>query len=92
MKKITLFYLENCPYCIHAKKALAELRAERPAYGDVEIEWIEESRHPELVAGYDYYYVPSMFAGGTKLYEANPGQDYNAVKASIRKALDTVFE
>lgn len=91
MKKITLFYLETCPYCIHAKNALAELRSENPAYKDVEIDWIEESRQPELADRYDYYYVPTIYDGEKKLYEADPAQDYAAIRESIRTALDTVL-
>lgn len=91
MKKITLFYLETCPYCIHAKSALAELQSENPAYKDVEIDWIEESRQPELADQYNYYYVPTIFAGDIKLYEADPSQDYASIKESIRTALDNVL-
>lgn len=89
MKKLTLFYLETCPYCIKAKRALAELRAENPAFGGVEIEWIEESRKPELVERYDYYFVPTIYDGRTKLYEADPSQDYDKIKESLRTALET---
>ena len=32
MKKITMFYLEECPFCQKAKKAMEELMAENPAY------------------------------------------------------------
>ena len=49
MKKVTCFYLEKCPYCIQAKKALDELIDENPDYGQVEIDWIEESRNPEII-------------------------------------------
>lgn len=88
MKKLTLFYLETCPYCINAKRALAELQEEKPAYGDVVIDWIEESRQPEIADRYDYYYVPTVYEGRTKLYEADPSQNYAAIKESLRAALD----
>ena len=88
MKKLTLFYLEGCPYCVRAKRALQELREENPAYGDYSIEWIEESRQPALADRYDYYYVPALYDGETKLYEADPSQDYASIRASLRAALD----
>ena len=91
MKKLTIFYLETCPYCIHAKHALKELRSEHSAYAGVEIEWIEERRQPTLANRYDYYYVPSVYDGEKKLYEANPSQDYAAIKESIRGALDAAL-
>ena len=91
MRKITLFYLVGCPYCDNAKKALAELVRENPAYGEVEIDWIEESRQSELAAQYDYYYVPTIYDGQTKLYEASPSESYADCKNNIQSALDTVL-
>ena len=32
MKKITMFYLEECPFCQKAKKAMDELMTENKAY------------------------------------------------------------
>ena len=88
MKKITLFYLENCPYCHNAKRALEELIKENPSYEAVSIDWIEESKEPKLVAQYDYYYVPTIFSGDRKLYEAHPSEDYDACKKNVRAALE----
>ena len=88
MKKLTLFYLTDCPYCHYAQRALAELTAENPAYQAVPIEWIEERQQPDVAARYDYYYVPSIFAGQVKLYEANPAERYDDVKRNVRLALD----
>ena len=44
MHKITLFYLEDCPYCKYAKRAVKELNAENKAYNEVDIDWVEEGR------------------------------------------------
>ena len=88
MAKATICYLTNCPYCRNAKKALEALQAENPGYAALELEWIEESRQPELAERYDYYYVPSVFAGEEKLYECSPAEDYEAIKAHLRAALD----
>ena len=90
MKKITLFYLHGCPYCDNARKALAELTNENKAYASVEVDWVEESEQAELANGYDYYYVPTIFAGEKKLYEADPSQSYADIKQSIKAALDAV--
>ena len=56
---------------MQGKKALADLIEENPEYGKVEIEWIEENEHPEIIANYDYYATPSMFIDGEKKYEAS---------------------
>lgn len=91
METVKLFYLENCPYCRNAKRALRELAEENAAYAAVDVEWIEESRQASFAERYDYYYVPTLFAGGGKLYEAHPGESYAACKAALKKALDAVL-
>lgn len=91
MKRLTLFYLEDCPYCRNAKRALAQLRAENPAYEAVEVEWVEESRSPARAAQFDYYYVPAVFLGTRKLYEAHPGEAYDACRERLRAALDAAL-
>ena len=88
MGKITIFYLERCPYCRNAQKAVAALKAEKAAYDAVDIEWIEESRQPDIAGKYDYYYVPTAFMGGEKLYECSPADDYEAIRKNIKAALD----
>lgn len=68
MKKITVLHLESCPYCQNAKRAVKELTAASTEYAKIEVEWIEESLHPELAQPFakDYYYVPSIFIAGKK--------------------------
>ena len=91
MKNIQLFYLEHCPYCVHARRAVGELLKENPAYARIGIRWIEEGREAELAGQYDYYYVPTIFFEGRKLYEARPSQGYESIKESIRGAFDQVL-
>ncbi len=86
--KLTLFYLEDCPYCHYARRAVRELAQEDEAFAQIGIEWVEESRRPEIAAQYDYYYVPTLFKGHEKLYEAHPSEGYEDVKARIRAAFD----
>lgn len=38
MKKVTIFYLADCPYCHSAERALTELKVERPEYCEIEVE------------------------------------------------------
>ena len=92
MDKLTLFYLEDCPYCRNARKAMAELTGENAAYAAVPVDWIEESRRPEVAERYDYYYVPAVFAGEKKLYEAHPGESFDACKRNLASALDAALK
>lgn len=91
MKKITCFYLEHCPYCKHARKAVAELIEEDPAYGEVEIEWIEENEHPEIIAEYDYQATPTMFIGKEKMYESHLFESYDECRTHVKETLDAAL-
>ena len=88
MKKITVLHLDSCPYCHNAKRAMEELTAATPEYARIDVEWIEESRQPELAKPYakDYYYVPSIFIEGKKLYEAHPGESYEECRDAVERA------
>lgn len=86
-KKIMAFYLEGCPYCKQAREALNELSREEK-YNEINIDWIEETQHPDISEQYDYYYVPSMFIEGKKLYEAHRGESYDECKGNVKRVLD----
>lgn len=64
-----LFILEDCPYCIRARKWIKELCDENPCYQNISIEIIDEAKEVELADSYDYYYVPCFFDGQRKLHE-----------------------
>ena len=36
----------------------------------------------------DYYYVPSLFIEGRKVYEAQPGDTYDTIKAAVASAFE----
>lgn len=82
---LKLFYLENCPYCRQAFRAMEELFDEKPAWKTIEIEKIEESRESAIADQYDYYYVPTIFMGDKKLYEAHPGETFAECKENLRR-------
>ena len=92
MKELELFYLSSCPYCINARKAIDELLKENPAFGELAIQWIEESQEPALAGSRDYYYVPALFYQGEKLYEAKPSHGYETIKGNVRAALERVLQ
>jgi len=91
MKKITVLHLDSCPYCHNAKRAMEELTAANPEYAKLDVEWIEESRQAEQARPFakDYYYVPSIFIDGKKVYEAHPGESYEECRAAVEKAFKT---
>ncbi len=91
MKKIKFFYLEKCPYCKQARRALDELKSEDAKYQNVDMDWIEESKQPDVAEQYDYYNVPTMFVDDVKVYEAKPGESYDDCKANVKRVLDTAL-
>ena len=92
MKELTLFYLRDCPYCVSARRALHELEKEDPVYGRIPIRWVEESEQKTLADSFDYYYVPTVYRGSDKLWEAHPTDSYAAIRKKLKKALDTALE
>ena len=88
MKKVTLFYLEGCPYCRKAFAFLDDLRAENEEYEAVEIEMIEEEEHPEIIANYDYYAVPCFYIGEDKIFEAYSMIPDAELREGVRSVLD----
>jgi hypothetical protein len=49
------------------------LLAKNPEYKALEIEKIDERVHPGIAERYDYYYVPTFYAGDKKLHEGAAG-------------------
>lgn len=88
MSKVTFFYIEGCPYCAQARRAIAELTKENPAYGDVEFEEINEMAEPEIADKYDYYATPCMFIGQEKIYESHIGEKYEESREHVKEVLD----
>ena len=92
MKKITMFYLEECPFCKKAEKAMKELMVENPAYKSLDIEQIEESENVALAENYNYYAVPSLFIGKEKLFACTIQDDYDSIKANFKRVFDEALK
>lgn len=75
MKKVKMFYLENCPHCKRARKMIEVLKTKNPKYSDIEIEYIEESQNVQAANAHDYYYVPALYVDGVKIHEGVPTFD-----------------
>ncbi len=87
MKKITLIKMQGCPYCAQAFAAIKELKAEYPEFANIEVEIVD--KHEDIDRAKDfadkYYYVPSMFIDGEKMYEASPGESYGECLLNVKK-------
>ena len=92
MKEALMFYLEDCGYCEKARRALEELYAQNPAYRQIPLTRIEESREPELADRYDYYAVPTFFVDGKKIFEARLFMSYEDIRDGVKAALDAALE
>ena len=91
MKTLTVIEMQGCPYCANAHRAIEALRGEGGSYADVPVSFVDENREPARTQPFagQYYYVPSIFADGEKLYEAQPGHSYETIFAAMRRAFDS---
>ena len=80
MNRITIVYMTGCPYCAMARKAVEKLGLED------RVEWVNENTEPDKIRNLDYYYVPSIFKDGVKLFEAHPGDSYEKIEAAVKAA------
>ena len=86
MKPIQLIKINGCPYCAAGFKAIDELKKNfPPATIDIVDEKLEPSRAAKFT---DYYYVPTMYVDGRKVYEAHPGETYGECFANVKKVFE----
>ncbi|MBO5544080.1 MAG: thioredoxin family protein [Oscillospiraceae bacterium] len=88
MKKVEIFYLRSCPYCVKAKKAVQELVEEDENYARVPVKWVNEAEEADYAGEHDYERVPAVFYSGRKYFEARPGDSLEKIREGIRKAMD----
>ena len=89
MKKILFFYLDGCPYCQMAKKAVDEIYSENPEFKNFPVSRINE--HEKETSGLKkilHYYVPAFYVDEAKIYEANPGDNYEKIKSEVRRVFE----
>ena len=77
--------MENCPYCIKARKYLSDYKR-LPEYRNIEVEVIDEIKHKDIADTYDYYYVPCIYVDEVKMHEGT------LVQASLKELLDKVIK
>ena len=84
---LLLFYLPGCPYCRQAETLIAQLLAEHPEYAAIPLRRVNEITERAFAGRFDYWYTPSLFLDGEKLYEADSGDS----AAAVKQKLDAVF-
>lgn len=86
MKKITMIKMTGCPYCAAAFRAID---AVKDNYPPAELEVIDKNLQPAQAERFtDYYYVPTMYVDGKKIYEARPGESYDECLANVTKVFE----
>jgi len=86
MKKIKLFKLKYCPYCVQAMQYLQEYMERNPACTSLEIEIIDEGEEKKRAAQYDYYYVPTFYLDTVKVHEGA------VTRQQVEKILEDALE
>lgn len=86
MKPVLMFITSWCPYCKRAYSMINDLKNTHPEFENIEVTIIDEERQPEIAKLYDYYYVPTFYVDGVKLYEGVPS------KAIIKKVFEDAIK
>ena len=86
MKKITMFIISSCPFCMDAFRIMEALFKENPEYLALKIEKIDETIYPDVAKKYDYYYVPTFYVGDEKMHEGA------ASMKKIKRVFDAALE
>ena len=81
MKDVLMFVLPGCPHCKLALKFQEELMDANPAWRDIPIRIVDESLEAAFADAHDYYYVPTWYVDGEKVFEGH------AEKEDVEKVL-----
>ena len=71
MKEILMFILPGCPHCKLALRTQEKLLEEHPQWRDIPLRMVDESWETALADAHDYYYVPTWYVGGEKVFEGH---------------------
>ncbi len=89
---ILYFYMPGCKFCKRADILLLELQNSKAEYNNVEIIKVNEQERPDIAAKFTHSRVPALFLGDNKLYEADPNESREEMKANLEKALKATIE
>ena len=71
MKEMLMFIRPVCPHCKLARRAQQALLERHPEWQDVPLRIVEESREAAFANAHDYYYVPTWYVDGEKVFEGH---------------------
>ncbi len=86
MRKLQIFYREDCPHCKKAFKFIEALKEENDLYRTIEPELVEETLEVDYAALFDYFLVPTFFIGDKKVHEGVVS------KEEVQKILEATLE
>ena len=71
MKEVLMFILPGCPHCKLALRYQEELLQEHPEWQAIPLRIVDESRERAFANEHDYYYVPTWYVDGQKVFEGH---------------------
>ncbi len=86
MKKLQIFYQEQCPFCKRAFRYIDELKDENDAFRPIKPQCIEETIEADYADSFDYFYVPTFYVDGKKVHEGG------ITKEEVKEILNSVLE
>lgn len=86
MKDILMFILPGCPHCRLALREQEKLLAEHPEWAELPLRIVDEGRERAFADAHDYYYVPTWYVGGEKVFEGH------AERADVERVLRLAAE
>ncbi len=89
---VLYFYMPGCQYCKRADILMLELQNNNAEYNNVRILKVDEQARPDIAAKFTHDRVPAFFLGDNKLYEADPGETRDQMKANLEKVFKAAIE
>lgn len=83
--EIMVMEYPGCPFCRQARAIAAELMKEHPEYAKIAFRYVDETADEKFAASLGYYYTPSYFMDGKKIYEATPHEPADTMRQRLEK-------
>ena len=85
--EIMVMEYPGCPFCRQARAIAAELMKEHPEYAKIAFRYVDETADEKFAASLGYYYTPSYFMDGKKIYEATPHEPASMMHQRLSELL-----
>ncbi len=87
MKDVLMFILPDCPHCRLALRLQEELLTQHPDWRAIPMRIVDESREAAFANAHDYYYVPTWYVDGKKVFEGHAEKE--DVERVLRQAAES---